>query len=321
MNYPQIIERIYDAAALPNGFADILPDLCRFLGSPSPEAAEGTVAASLSAESASPAACHAPDRRDEHLQYWAQSVPQCCCVNGFGASEVERIAALRPHLERASRLRGLVLESTRDRDNLRRGLDALSTAIALLDATGKILWRNRAAGERFADPPRLWIDRGRLQIGVKADAAAVELSLSEALLMADAEHGPRRRAAPLAPALVQREGGAPLVLHFLPLAPPESLRQGDTAAARVLLLVRDPVRDARLDPSVVARFYGLTQTEALLAVAIAQGQSVAEFAAARHTSEQTARTHLKHIFEKTQTDRQAALVRLLLLGPGPHALG
>lgn len=51
---------------------------------------------------------------------------------------------------------------------------------------------------------------------------------------------------------------------------------------------------------------------------LAEGRTLAEFAEVRGCSEQTARTHLKRILDKTQTKRQADLVRVLLSGAALH---
>ncbi len=52
-------------------------------------------------------------------------------------------------------------------------------------------------------------------------------------------------------------------------------------------------------------------TEAAIAAALASGRSIDEFAASQRISLNTARTHLKSIFAKTGTRRQAQLVALL----------
>jgi len=70
----------------------------------------------------------------------------------------------------------------------------------------------------------------------------------------------------------------------------------------------------------VAGVYGVTTTEALLVIALAEGQTLADFARERGSTELTARLHLKRVFENSRTTRQVDPVRLLLLGPGPHGL-
>ena len=60
--------------------------------------------------------------------------------------------------------------------------------------------------------------------------------------------------------------------------------------------------------------YGLTAAEAVLTRLLVQGLPLAEAAAQLGVRVQTVRTRLKTIFEKTDTHRQAELVRLVLLG-------
>jgi len=58
--------------------------------------------------------------------------------------------------------------------------------------------------------------------------------------------------------------------------------------------------------------YALTAAEARIAGALATGASLKEIAGRHEMSYETARLHLKHIFAKTGTHRQADLVRLLV---------
>jgi DNA-binding CsgD family transcriptional regulator len=57
--------------------------------------------------------------------------------------------------------------------------------------------------------------------------------------------------------------------------------------------------------------FALTPAEAAIAAALGEGKSVEAIARTCHISLNTARTHLKHIFDKTNTRRQAELVSLL----------
>ena len=60
------------------------------------------------------------------------------------------------------------------------------------------------------------------------------------------------------------------------------------------------------------RLYGLTMTEADVAVRIARGADLQEISDELSVSIATVRKHLQHVFDKTDTHRQAELVRLLL---------
>lgn len=63
------------------------------------------------------------------------------------------------------------------------------------------------------------------------------------------------------------------------------------------------------------RQHELTAAEARLAVHLAEGGTLADHAAEQKISRNTARTHLRAIFQKTGVNRQAALVRLVLEDP------
>ncbi len=61
--------------------------------------------------------------------------------------------------------------------------------------------------------------------------------------------------------------------------------------------------------------YGLTQSEAELLLRMVQGETLAEISAARGVTLHTARAQLKSVFAKTDTNRQASLIKKVLTGP------
>ena len=74
-----------------------------------------------------------------------------------------------------------------------------------------------------------------------------------------------------------------------------------------------------LPAGVLTRLYGLTPAEARLAAALVAGQSLVDFATEAEITANTARWTLKQVFAKTDTHRQAELVRRLLTGPAALA--
>ena len=83
-----------------------------------------------------------------------------------------------------------------------------------------------------------------------------------------------------------------------------------TGVAAVCIL--DPDRNSCTMAEALFRAYGLTQSEAHLAMNIVAGLSLTDAAARMRVSTQTARTYLKQAFWKTGTHRQADLVRRVL---------
>ncbi len=57
--------------------------------------------------------------------------------------------------------------------------------------------------------------------------------------------------------------------------------------------------------------FNLTETQARLAIFLAEGGTVAEYAAAMNVSVETVRSHLKAVFAKTGAKRQAELAILM----------
>jgi DNA-binding CsgD family transcriptional regulator len=75
------------------------------------------------------------------------------------------------------------------------------------------------------------------------------------------------------------------------------------------------VHKAALDlpspPEAIVQEYKLTPSELRVLFAIVEVGGIPEVAQVLGISDTTARTHLKHLFEKTNTSRQADLVKLV----------
>lgn len=78
-----------------------------------------------------------------------------------------------------------------------------------------------------------------------------------------------------------------------------------------IVILLDLDECAQPSTATLQRMFGLTPAEANLALAIAQGGTPDKIAASRRVSRTTVRSQLARVFAKTQTGRQAELVRLL----------
>lgn len=83
----------------------------------------------------------------------------------------------------------------------------------------------------------------------------------------------------------------------------------------LLLVINDP--DASTSRSIIAlrEYFGFTSAEAEVANGILAGYSIGEIAEARSVSIGTVRIQMKSIFAKAGVNRQADLVKLLLMVP------
>jgi DNA-binding CsgD family transcriptional regulator len=109
-----------------------------------------------------------------------------------------------------------------------------------------------------------------------------------------------------------------VLAHVLPLAG-SRLRASLQPSAVAAVFIREASLDIAPALDNVARLYKLTGTELRVLQAIVDIGGVPEAAAALGISESTVRTHLKALFEKTETHRQVELVKLLAAHTNPFS--
>jgi DNA-binding CsgD family transcriptional regulator len=83
-----------------------------------------------------------------------------------------------------------------------------------------------------------------------------------------------------------------------------------------MLLITDPDKSPRVLPEIIGPLFDLTLSESRLAAEIASGATLDMAAENLGLTVSTVRTYLKQIFSKTDTSRQAELVRLILMSYG-----
>lgn len=235
----------------------------------------------------------------------------------FEPRDVERMRALLPHLRCAARLSHFVGQLQDAQQHLLSAVDVLPNAVVLLDRMGRTLFVNRSA-KRLLHDGGLLTPQGVVAASM-AEARELSSALANTVLLAEVVRpgdGPAVRPRPVK---LSRRGRSALWLLLYPLRAQSSLRQA-SHSARVLAILHAPGARVRIDPRLLVKLHDLTPTEAALASALAEGRTLSEFASARGCSELTARTHLKHVLEKTGTRRQAELVRNLLASATLHSL-
>ena len=223
------------------------------------------------------------------------------------------LQALMPDLLRASRLR-THLASLAERAALGvAALDALPQALVLVDGQCTVQYLNAAAQRTLAQPFGWSVRHGRVQA---SDPAAQE-RLARSVAAACRRGGGPALADTLRVngAADGRGASAGAAVHILPLQPMHPLAQAHHERPHALLAWA--CLDALLQVPQLSAMLGLTDAEARLAVVLAQGRSVKDFALAQGCSWHTARTHAKNLLRKTGLHRQTEighLVRSLMLG-------
>jgi DNA-binding CsgD family transcriptional regulator len=183
-------------------------------------------------------------------------------------------------------------------------LDRLHLGVVLVDRGGRVVAKNRSASEILAEHDGIELRAAVLHV---ADTSASRRLRG---LLASADAGPLRGGVLTVP---RRPPRAPLTLLVAPLG--GRTGGGDVPVVKaVFISTRD--RGQETGEEHLRRLYDLTPSEAGLASLLVTGLSLKVAAVKLTITENTARTHLKRIFEKTDTHRQGELVGLLLSGPG-----
>ena len=112
-------------------------------------------------------------------------------------------------------------------------------------------------------------------------------------------------------------GKRPFSVLAAPL-PPKRVEMVGLEAAAVALFVTDPELKPRTQAATLRAMFGLTRAEAQLLLLLLEGISVKEAAQRLELGPETVRTQLKSIFQKTDTHRQADLIRHVLLSTLPR---
>ncbi|MBX9842722.1 MAG: helix-turn-helix transcriptional regulator [Xanthobacteraceae bacterium] len=216
-----------------------------------------------------------------------------------------RMRLIVPHVRRAVLIGKVIDLRTLESATLADTLDGIVAGMYLVDARGQVVHANAAGHALLVADEILRAPGGRLTAAdPQADQALREVFASAG--SGDAAVGTRGVAIPL-----RGRDGQHHVAHVLPLTSGARRQAGAVYAAVAAVFVRKTRLEAPAMPEVVARLYGLTPSELRVLLAVFETGGVADLAAALGISEATAKTHLRRLFEKTGTRRQADLVRLV----------
>jgi DNA-binding CsgD family transcriptional regulator/PAS domain-containing protein len=216
-----------------------------------------------------------------------------------------RMRQIVPHIRRAMLVARAIELKTSEASALADTLDGVSAGMFLVDKSGRIVHVNASGRSMLDERSVLRTSGGRLA----ANEPNATLALNEVLAMAaagDATVGVKG----ISVSLQAREGD-PHVAHVLSLTCGERRRAGNRYEAAAALFVHKATLRTPSGPETIARTYKLTPTELRVLLAVVEVGGVPEVAEALGISEGTVKTHLHRLFAKTDTARQADLVKLV----------
>ena len=212
----------------------------------------------------------------------------------FDAAEINLGKMLLPHLQRAAmasrRLAGM-------KDACK--LEGLTQPAFLVDQGGRVIQHNASAEELLGSATTLAITGHRLTAALKSDDDQLAAAIAGAARINGA--GPEGATVDL---------GATLSLTLMPL---RSGMEWDLPMPRAaLVLVAGTAGTHQRSTEELAKRFNLTRAESDLTVDLMSGLTLADIAEKGARSIHTVRSHLARVMAKTDTRRQAELVRLLM---------
>ena len=214
--------------------------------------------------------------------------------------ELRLLSVLAPHIKRATQINQRLGTVAAFEQAKTSALDLSEHGIILLDTHARVLFANRAAESILALHDGLTITASTLRAATPADTRRLHVMIAETVR--GSSGGTLRAARP--------SFAEPFLLL---VAPARAGTQWPVdAAPAVVIFVTDPDRPPRPETRRLGELFGLTATEAKVAVTLAGGSGVPQTAAALKLSSNTVHTHMRRIFRKFGVNRQAELVRVLM---------
>jgi DNA-binding CsgD family transcriptional regulator/PAS domain-containing protein len=230
----------------------------------------------------------------------------------FKEREVEAFGELIPHVKQAVALSERLARVDLVSRIAFEALDGMSIGILLVDGNARLVHANAAARRILDMADGISLHNGALALGARDEHADLRRAVWEAV--AEARAG---RIAPGQALAVTRPSGREAFPALVAALWGNHLRYGlgrlDRPLAVVFVTIPEEPQEAPAE--LLRRLFGLTLAEARLCERLVLGRTVEEAARDLGIATDTARVHLKHVFEKTGVSRQAELVAKVLATP------
>lgn len=220
-------------------------------------------------------------------------------------AELETLSRLGRHVENALRLGIRLINAEASQHALADALTRLGVGVFLLAGDGRVLFANPVGQMLVGDG--LLVSGGRLTARTEGPREALRARITEAAF-GDAMllNAPR-------PVIVQdRQRDGFLAVHVIPVRAPErGVVEALLADVVAIAVVTSSQVGGPADPALVRDLLGLTLAEARLTALVGVGLAPREAGERLGITEETARTTLKRVFQKTGVTRQSELSALL----------
>jgi DNA-binding CsgD family transcriptional regulator len=216
----------------------------------------------------------------------------------------EFLLLLLPHLQNAVKIRRTLAVAEDRARNAEGLLDASDTVSILLNSHGQILFMNRPAQSLALAGDGFTVQRDRIVLTDRSRRQQFDRLVAQV-----AANGVRSPGGAILAERPSRSGA----LQFL--VSPLCIAGSEESKVRVLVLATSPKQEISFPDAILRQLYDLTPAETEIANGLLTGFSLEEIAQLRRVSVATVRSQMKSLLAKTDTNRQADLVRLLATLP------
>lgn len=303
-----MIDLIYETAIEPGQWPELLSVLAGFIEQHTPNTFEG------SKISEDPRPCFAAD---------ALAVPKVSLSQAFEEmSSSEEVREQNPHpsaidqdainlillrhFTKAIKIAKRLIDLEEKHEAVVSLLDHLPIALVVVDEEAAVLETNNRADQMLLDQTHLRTIEGRLHARFHAQSKRIHQAI-KAVLQQGATLNPGQALTLSDDSDAQND----LMLFITPIGQNEA-----QAIHRLAIFASTRISQPLVISRQVSNFYGLTPKEMEVTAALVQGLSIKEICSNTEVSEHTVRSQVKAVLSKTNTGRQAELVRLILTGPG-----
>ncbi|MBR0827356.1 helix-turn-helix transcriptional regulator [Bradyrhizobium manausense] len=229
---------------------------------------------------------------------WVLTLQRTSREGAFDMRDTRLLAQLAPRLTETATLSTAIGRVALH--SMTNVLDRVRQPALVIDRAGRVLSRNEAADAGFDDEIRIR-DR-RLVVRDKLAMARID-RLIDAIRFTAEHHALSHE-----PILIRRMAKPPVALRVLPI---DGAARNVFLGARAMLTLSNLVPRLPPEPNLIAQAFDVTPAEARLVSLLAGGLSVEQASERLRIARETARNHLKSVFSKTGTHRQAELISLV----------
>lgn len=225
----------------------------------------------------------------------------------FNNNERDLVKLILPHLQRAFELGAHLEEMRAQLDDMHTALYGSSIPLILIDEALNVAFMNRQAENFISDENGLFIRGNRLYTAQTSEQSQLTNIISQAVLIGAGKSSEMCTGM----RVCTTSDNERFNIFITPYPPRTTAFLGHNKRICAAIFIHKFNQKHTLPAGLLCALYGLTPSEIRLAENVLNGLLPNEIATKHGVSVNTIRSQLRSLFAKTETQRQAELVRLL----------